>query len=118
MIGVKVMASRCYKGVLILLALMAMTACSTDPREAIVGEWREIDGTEEVEFLSEGTVIFSDQGLTFSGDYEFIEKDRIKLRLGGIAWLAGAIVAEVSISGNVLTLTANNEKPEKYRRVR
>lgn len=103
--------------ILSLICLVLFAGCSTDQREAIIGKWDEIDGPEIIEFFDDGTVIVSNGVINFSGNYQFLDDNRIKIELGGIAALAGTLIGTVSFSDNVMTMTTPNEDPDKYLRV-
>ncbi|MFH2012737.1 MAG: hypothetical protein ABIJ37_08580 [Pseudomonadota bacterium] len=93
-------------------------SCTTKPEDAIIGKWREKGHTEIIEFLKDGTVNVDYKGTTmYGGSYKFVEKDQIKLELGGLYALVGPIVAKVSISEEELTLTVPNGNVLKYEKV-
>lgn len=94
--------------------LLTVVACSS-PEKAIVGRWTEVGGDETMEFFKEGTINVSGQ-LTMAGTYKWLDKDRIKLELGGIGALAGPVVLQVAIKSDELTLTDSSGKPSKYKR--
>ena len=91
---------------------------SSKPENPIVGKWREIGGTETIEFFKDGTVIVFSKGMTMGGSYKFVAKDRIKLELGGLGILAGPIVAKVSINGDELTFITSDGDVSKYKRLK
>lgn len=99
----------------ILLSLLHLTACSG--QKNIVGKWQDVQGTESMEFFKDGTVTAKAGGMSLGGKYSFVDDERIKIELGGMGALAGPTIAKVAISGNELTLTDENDKPTKYRRV-
>jgi hypothetical protein len=96
--------------------LSFLVSCSSKPENAIIGKWSVIDGTEKMEFFKDGTITVADKGMNMGGKYTFVEKDRIKVELGGLGALAGPFVATVSISGDELTWTMPDGKLSKYRR--
>lgn len=98
--------------------IFALSACSSNPGDAIVGKWKEIGKTEIIEFFDEGTVNVTDKGISMAGNYSFIEKNRIKLELGGLGALVGPMVRTVSIDGDVLTFTESNGDEDKYERIK
>jgi len=91
---------------------------SSKPENPIVGKWREIGGTETIEFFKDSTVIVFSKGMTMGGSYKFVAKDRIKLELGGLGILAGPIVAKVSINGDELTFITSDGDVSKYKRLK
>jgi hypothetical protein len=100
------------------LMLSYFVSCSSNTETAIVGKWRVIGGTETMECFKDGTLTVSnsDKGMNLGGTFKFVDKDRIKVELGGLAALAGPFVATVSISGDELTWTMPNGQVSKYRR--
>lgn len=99
--------------------ILCIFSCTSNPEDAIVGKWQQIDGTETVEFFKEGTItIDPDDMPSMSGNYSFIDKDRIKIELGGrVGSIVDPMVLKVQITRNELTTTFPKGKPEKYRRV-
>ncbi|TSA40473.1 MAG: hypothetical protein D4R58_02620 [Betaproteobacteria bacterium] len=116
---------------LIALGALVFVSCSGKPEDAIVGEWRRIDGMEQIIFFKDGTVnevsqdwmpdlrrplgktVFS---RTKGGSYKFIDTDHMKMDWG--SWYAGPIVSKVSISADELTLTSPDGKVSKYKRTK
>ena len=98
--------------------ILALCACSSNPEDAIVGKWKEIGKTEVIEFFEEGTVSSTNKGISLTGKYSFIEKNRVKLEFGGVGALAGPKIRTVSIDGDVLTLTDSTGDEDKYQRIK
>lgn len=96
--------------------LSSLVSCSSKQEDAIVGKWSEISGTEKMELFKDGTITVADKGMNMGGKYTFVDKDRIRVELGGLGALAGPFVATVSISGDELTWTMPEGKVSKYRR--
>jgi len=78
---------------------------SSKPQDAIIGKWLLIGGDETIEFFKDGTVSIVKGKDAMAGNYKFIDKDRLRLDLGGFGAIAGPAVIRVSISGDELTLT-------------
>ena len=78
-----------------------------DVSKAIVGTWKDINGKGTLTFNSDGTLVGQLGEETERGNYEFVEKDKIRMapdgREGG--------VAAVKIDKDSLTLIENG-KPE------
>jgi hypothetical protein len=91
-----------------------LSSCSSKPENKIVGKWKEIGGTETMEFFKDGTVSVVDNKISLKGSYQFIDEKRIKFKLGGLGPLAGPIVEKVSFSGGELVLTMPDGKVSKY----
>jgi hypothetical protein len=56
--------------------------------------------------------------LPLSGKYTFVDRNRIKVELGGLGALPGPQVYTYSVSGDELTLTDAEGKESRYRRVK
>lgn len=99
--------------------ILCVFSCTSNPEDAIVGKWQEIDGTETMELFKEGTLtIVPDDMPSMSGNYSFIDKDRMKIELDGrVGSMVGSMVLKVQITRNELTTTDPKGKPQKYRRV-
>ena len=88
------------------------------PKNAIIGRWQEIDGTETVEFFMEDTFNVVVQGMSMTGRYNFLDEGRIKLESDGISSGARSIICRVSVSENELTFTSPDGKVKRYRRIK
>lgn len=122
-----------------------LISCASKTENEIVGKWDIVltisatgrytvhtaAGAETIEFLKNGTVVTVTEEKwpvfggpawitkrTKAGDYKFIEKDRIKIQWGGFNAWDGPIVANISISGDKLTLTMPDGRVEKYQRTK
>src|SRR5262245_17327950 len=102
----------------IAFTLSLLVPCSSKLENAIVGKWSEVDGTEMLEFFKDGTLTAVDKGRNMGGTYKFVDKDRMKLEMGGLGALMGPFVATISISGNELTWTMPDGKVTKYKRAK
>jgi hypothetical protein len=103
---------------IVAFILTLLVSCAPKPEKAIIGKWSEIDGTEIIEFFKDGTLTVADEGMDMGGSYKFVEKNRVRVELGGLGALAGPFVATVSISGNELTWTMPDGEVSRYKRVR
>ena len=101
-----------WLGIVCIVALLS--SCSPKPENEIVGKWKEIGGTETMEFLKDGTVSVVDKDKSMEGSYKFIDKDQIKFELSGPGVSAGPIVAKVSFSDGEFNLTMPNGEVSKY----
>ncbi len=105
--------------VLEVVILIGFVGCGEkkNAEKMIIGKWKQIDATQIIEFFEDGTVSIVDKGEpSLAGDYKFIDKKKIKMEFKGIGELFGAIIAEVSPSGDEITLTNPMGKIERYRR--
>ena len=96
--------------------LTLLVSCSSKPEDAIIGKWSEIDGDRTMELFKDGTITVADTPMNMAGKYTFVDRDRIKVELGGLGALAGPYVATVAISGDELTWTMPDGDVSKYRR--
>ncbi len=99
--------------ILEVLILVGLVGCGKSKEKTIVGKWKEVGGTQTIEFFKDGTVTVVDKGEpTLPGDYRFLDDNRIRMNLA----LFGPIIAEVSSSRDEITLTNPFGEVEKYRR--
>ncbi len=83
-----------------IFLLFILYSCSENLQSRIIVKWIEKDGKESIEFLKDGTVIgiypskFKSGSESVTGNYKFIENNRLKIDFGIIV---GTVVAEVSI---------------------
>ena len=99
----------------VLLSFLFLVGCSK--QKNIVGKWQDVKRAETMEFFPDGTVAAKAGGMSMAGKYTFLDNERIKIELGGMAALAGPMIVKFVISGNELTLTDQDNKMTKYRRV-
>jgi hypothetical protein len=74
---------------------------------ALVGKWVETDGSEEMEFLSNGTAIFKEKGLSMGGTWNIVDK-----RLVMTASVLGMDVSKAcdyKLSGYELTVVEDGD---------
>ncbi len=88
--------------ILVLIVLLLFIVGCADNND-LVGTWNS-DSGEIIEFLSDGTIIISDQFFSASGNYSIVENNRVRLELDGLWGMAGAQVFNYSVSGNQLNL--------------
>ncbi|MDI6735075.1 MAG: hypothetical protein QME42_02585 [bacterium] len=98
----------------IVSIVVLLSSCASKPENEIVGKWEEIGGTESIEFFKDGTVSGVDKGRSMVGSYKFVDKDRIKMEMGGFGALTGPVIMKVSFSGGELTFTTQDSKVLKY----
>lgn len=103
--------------VLGLIVLVGLSGCGKSAKKTIIGRWKEVGGTQTIEFFKDGTVTVVDKGEPpLTGDYRFIDENRIRMDLKGLGELLGPVIAEISASKDEITLTAPDGKIEKYRK--
>lgn len=98
--------------------ISSLVLCSSKAEHAIVGKWSEVGRTEKMELFKDGTITIADYGMTMGGKYTFVDKDRIRVELGGLGALLGPVVVTISISGDEMTWTMPGGDVWKYRRER
>jgi len=93
-------------------------SCLAGSRSAVLGQWKEVSGTEVIEFFRDGTITILDQsGASMGGNYKWIEGNRMRIELSGLGALMGPMVATVTVSGSELRLAMQNGEVWKYRRM-
>jgi hypothetical protein len=104
----------------IAFMLPLLVSCSPKPEGAIVGKWGIIDGSQKIEFFKDGTLMAAKKsgGMVIGGQYTFVEKNRIKLKLDGLDPRdeEALMVVTVSISGQEMMLTMPDGHVSKYKR--
>ena len=104
--------------VIVLLGFLSLASCVPGLQKSILGKWQEVDSNETIEFIKGGTVVLLKGDMSASGTYEFIDKNRIKVTIGGLFVLIGPQVCTVSVTGNHLLLVMPDGEKTTYRRVR
>jgi uncharacterized protein (DUF2147 family) len=94
----------------VVAMVFMFTSCSPKPENPIVGKWKNIDGTETMEFFKDGTVSLVGKEMSLGGTYKFVDTNRMKLEYGDLGAWMGPIITTISISGNELTLTMPDGK--------
>ena len=83
---------------------MLLSSCST----SIVGLWQDVDTDNKVEFTNDGRVILDTNSHIFTGSYELLSDNYIKIELegliGAIQSLFGKDKWRYQLKGNSLTL--------------
>jgi len=99
---------------ILMVSILFVSGCASlsKPENIIIGKWQEIDGTETIEFFKDGTVNIVDKTISVSGDFKFVDDNKLRLDLGRY----GTEVVEVSISRNELIIEQNG-KVHKYQRM-
>jgi hypothetical protein len=98
---------------LAVLLLVILASCALEPTWSIDGKWQQTDGTEVIQFSRVGIVIMENGGNALTAHYEFIDPKHIKIDMGSL----GALVNEISISRNELTLTNPDGVIKTYRKL-
>ena len=104
-----------WLGILCVVALLS--SCASKPEKRIVGKWKEIGGTETMEFFKNGTVHVMDNGLNLEGSYKIVGGGKIKFELRGLGPLAGPVIEKLSFSGGRLIFKMPDGKESSYAKV-
>ena len=105
---------RLVSGLAIACMLFLFVSCSSKPKDAIIGKWHAIDGTKTCEFFRDGSYTTN----VIGGNYRFVDKNKLRLDVGGVGALVGPLILTVSISGDKMTVTDDDGSVRKYARVR
>jgi len=105
----------------ILLPLLAvcilLAGCGLASK--LEGQWISDDGLQNLEFLTEGTIIIKVVGLPVTGKYSVIDSKHIKVAINGpVGVLAGEQIVKVNIRGKRLVLDLQNGTALTYTRVK
>lgn len=103
------------KILLVLVSGLMALACARKPEKAIVGAWIQPDGDRVIEFFAEGTVSFSAEGTSFTGNYKFLDRERVRLDFAGLGAVAGPAIMSVQFAGQDLVLTDQKGEAIRYR---
>jgi outer membrane biogenesis lipoprotein LolB len=90
------------RAALFALAPAVLTACSTDPREAIVGQWKK--GAERAEFTESGDFFLSNGQKGVRGRYEFLDHSRIRVSMDGPFGMVIPQEYRVAVDGDELSV--------------
>jgi len=109
------------KAALIIIAILLAPNLITSPagaasiETAILGKWQEVGGITQMEFLEGGYILAVAGRQQLSGKYEFLNKNRLRIDYGGNV---GAMIFEVSISGDEVVMTEPNGKVSKFKKIK
>lgn len=88
-----------------LLAVMVV-ACTASPK--IVGKWQDTQSTDTIEFLKNGNIVYTSNGVTEAGTYEIVSDNIVKVSFsglsGGMLSFFGGDTWNYTISGNTLSI--------------
>ena len=90
---------------LFLLAVMVV-GCTASPK--IVGKWQDTQSTDTIEFLKNGNIVVTSNGVADAGTYEIVSDNIVKVSFSGLAGgmisLFGGDTWNYTISGNTLSI--------------
>ena len=99
--------------IILLLALLGGMTVGCTAFSPIVGKWQYDNDTDTIEFTRDGDVIVKSGKYLFTGKYELIGSDVVKLRLEGLAggWMSlfGGDTWQYKISGDNMTITVGEK---------
>jgi len=95
------------RGLLALALAFAIAACDKAERK-IVGKWR-VDQNQTIEFFPDKTVVISTPVTNFSGVYNFVGDNRVKMEFSGvIIGLAGPQIVQIGFDKGDLVMDADS----------
>jgi hypothetical protein len=107
------MMKRVIQITVVVLATLIAGACSFKSQNPIVGKWKAVDNAQTIEFTKEGSLSFSGEGRSLSGNYKLIDEGRVQIDIGG-----RSEIFSVKITGEELSMTHPNEsRAFRYKRV-
>jgi len=89
----------------ILFLALAITGCSKSPEDELPGRWYKTDGSGEIHFFADGTVVIKEhQKKQVSGDYKILDEGNLRFDLSGLGALAGTMVLSYELEDERLLL--------------
>ena len=93
---------------ILLITLLSGIVLGCTAFSPIVGKWQDTRTKDTIEFTSGGDVIVKSGNFIFTGKYELVGSDVVKLRLegwGALISLFGGDTWQYEISGDTMTVT-------------
>jgi len=104
-----------------LFALIVFFNCSSDPSKKILGKWKEVDSSEQIEFFSDGTFYVKKDNQAFNGKYYFLHDGRLKMEISDF-WMKllmpQPLIYEISFKGDTMTTKNQENKISKYHKMK
>jgi len=110
------MLRRFVASALVAVLLAPAAACWSSREDALVGTWRQIDGSEVLQFFAGGEVIQEDSGGSIGAAFRFIDDTHIRVDFGGPAAYAPPRTFRVEVGTDTLELTDEKNVIKRYRR--
>ena len=104
--------------ILTVLMLILVAACSQDPKEAVVGKWTEVGGTEQLVLKADGSVTLTDDGVNLEGTYTVFSAEKIDMQLSGLGELAGPLIMRGKLEGDQLTFETPDGNAHSYQKAK
>lgn len=99
----------------ILIAALAVTGCSEDPKTAIIGSWEGVTMPQDFEFYADGQAELIDRKHgTYEGNCSISDGDQLTCHFDRFAY---PVKRTVRISGNRLYMSNRNGQEEIYQRM-
>ena len=104
-----------YKCCLIstVVCFVLNASCASDPRDSLVGTWKNKEGKDTIEFFQEGTVCARENNVELCGNYRFVDDSRIRVRFGRMGEIE---IYTIAISDNELTIFFPNGESSVFRK--
>src|SRR5207249_4108913 len=90
-------------------------AAVSKTQTGIVGQWSNILPLKSFEFFKDGSVNVQDGNQAVAGNYRFVDRDHVRIDLGGPV-LASSLILAVSVGERVLVLTQAQGTVNRYGR--
>ena len=97
-----------------VLCFALLASCVSDPRDSLVGKWKNKEGKDTIEFFKEGTVCARESTIELCGNYRFVDDNRIRVRFGSMGEIE---IYNISISDNELTIFFSNGESSRFKKV-
>ncbi len=102
----------CLISTVVCFALCA--SCLSDPKDSLVGKWKNKEGKDTIEFFKEGTVCARENNVELCGNYRFVDDNRIRVRFGSMGEIE---IYNISFSDNELTIFFPNGESNRFKKV-
>ncbi len=106
------------------VALISLASCSSGVKSrvanlenAILGKWREINGSATIQFFKEGTIILTEKGKTTTAYYKLFDEKHLKIepKFSSKITKDPSRIVKFSINQDQLTLS-DSEGVTRFRR--
>lgn len=115
------MKVRIFTILLLSMIIIITASCGKNLQKTIIGKWSSKDGTG-IQFLKDGTAIMSADGNSIVANYNFIDKNMIKMTYNVPGWFGTSeenIIFKISFSKKELILTdLDTDMVDKFTRVK
>ena len=106
---------------LVLMAVVIVAISAGCAKPSIVGYWQSNNNLDTyLEFTQEGTLIVDEGNNVFTGTYEIVSDNYLKMEMSGLAGLLLAFIGDTvkyEVTDTELTLTKNNNS-KTFKRVK